>query len=71
MYVLLKFAQAKNSEVNTVPICLGNVSKGFSDNMKKTGLYGHVYDFSIDYDSTDVDHILDIYKYLIKENYIK
>ena len=48
--------KAKNSEINAAPLCLGNVSKDFSvDNMKKTGLYGYIYDFSVDYDSIDVD----------------
>ena len=37
---------------------------------KKTGFNGHIYDFSVDYDSTDVDYILDIHKYLMKENEI-
>ena len=31
------------------------------DSMKKTGLYGYVYDFSVDYDSIDIDDILDIH----------
>ena len=35
------------------------------DNMKKTGLYGYVYDFSVDYDSIDIDDISYIHKYLI------
>ena len=36
--------KAKDSEVNAGPLCLGNVSKDFSaDNLKTTGLYGHVY----------------------------
>ena len=38
--------------------------------MKKTGFYGYVYDFSVDYDSTDNDDILDIRKHLMKENNI-
>ena len=38
--------------------------------MKDTGLNGYVYDFSIDYDSTDVDNIKDIHKYLMKKNNI-
>ena len=29
--------------------------------MKKTGLNGYVYDFSVDYDAIAVDDILDIY----------
>ena len=52
------------------PLCLGNISKYWStDNMKrKTGLNGYVYDFSVDYDATDVDDILDIQKYWMKKN---
>ena len=38
--------------------------------MKKTGFNVYVYDFSVDYDTTDVDDVLDIYKYLIKKNNI-
>ena len=41
------------------------------DNMKKTGLNGYVYDFSVDYDTIAVDDILDIHKYLMKKNDIK
>ena len=37
--------------------------------MKKTGLYGYVYGFSVVYDSIDVDGILDIYRYLIKKQH--
>ena len=39
--------------------------------MKKTGLNGYVYDFSVDYDAIAVDDILDIHKYLIKKNHKK
>ena len=38
------------------------------DNMKITGFNGYVYDFSVDYDATDVDDIKDIHKYLMKKN---
>ena len=49
-------------------LCLGNVSKDFSaSNMKKTRFNGHIYHFSVDYDSIDVDDIVDIHKYLIKK----
>ena len=62
---------AKDSEIVPSPLCLGNISKDWStDNMKKTGFNGYVYDFSIDYDSTDADDILDIHKQLIKKNNI-
>ena len=60
--------KAKDSETVTTPLCLGNISKGFSvDNMKKTGLNGYVYDFSGDYDAIAVDNILGIYKYLMEK----
>ena len=36
--------------------------------MKDTGLNGYVYDFSVDYDAIAVDDILDIHKYLMKNN---
>ena len=36
--------------------------------MKKTGLNGYFYDFSVDYDATKVDDILDIRKYLMEKN---
>ena len=35
--------------------------------MKKTGFNGYVYNFSIDYDATYVDDIVDIHKYLMKK----
>ena len=54
--------KTKGSEIVATPLCLGNISKDWSiDNMKKktnkkkTGFNGYVYDFSVDYDSTDVD----------------
>ena len=31
--------------------------------MKKTGLNGYVFDFSVDYDTIAVDDMLDIHKY--------
>ena len=40
--------KAKDSVINVVPSCMGNVSKDFSaDNMKKTGLYRYFYNQSI------------------------
>ena len=37
--------------------------------MKKTGFNGYIYDFSVDYDATDVDDIKDIHKYLMKKKH--
>ena len=48
--------KAKDSEIVATPLCLGNISKDCStDNMKKTGFHGYVYDFSVDYDSIAAD----------------
>ena len=60
--------KAKDSEIVATPLCLGNISKDWTvDNMKKTGLNGYVYDFSVDYDAIAVDDILDIHNYLMKK----
>ena len=52
-----------------------NISKDWStDNMKRTGLTGYVYDFSIDYNSAidyndvTVIYIKDIHIYLMKKS---
>ena len=63
--------KAKDSEIVAIPLCLGNISKDWStDNRQyeKTEFNGYVYDFSVDYDATDVDDIKDIHKYLMKKN---
>ena len=67
--------KAKGSEIVATPLCLGNISKDWSvDNIKKTGLNGYVYGFSVDYAVITVDDILDIHNYLMKKKmtqYIK
>ena len=61
---IIKF-KAKDSEIVANPFCLGNISTDFSEsNMKKTGLYGSVYYFSIDHKAITVNDILDIHNYL-------
>ena len=61
--------KANDSEIVATPLCLGNISKNVSlDNKEKTGLNGYVYDFTVDFDATAVDDILDIYKYLMEKN---
>ena len=65
---IIKF-KAKNSEILAYSLCLGNISKDWSqDNMKKNGFYGYIYDFSTDYNAIAVCDILDIHKYLMKKN---
>ena len=57
--------------MNAAPYSLGIASKDFSvDNMKKTGFYGYVYGFSVNYGSIHVDHIFGIHKYLLKKHNI-
>ena len=64
--------KAKDSNIVPRPLCLGNISKDWStDNMKKTGFTGYVYDFSVDYNNAvTVDDIKDIHNYLMKKNNI-
>ena len=63
--------KAKDSEIVASSLSLGNISKDWStDNMKKTGFSGYVYDFRVYYDATDIDNIKDIHEYLMKKNNI-
>ena len=63
--------KVKDSEIIASPLCLGDISKDCStDNMKRTGFNGYVYDFSIDYDAINVDDIKNIHKYLMEKNNI-
>ena len=63
--------KAKDSEIVASPLCLGNISKEWStNNMKKTAFNGYVYDFSVDYDASDVDDIKDIFFHRIN-NFVK
>ena len=41
-----------------------------ASNMKKTGFNGYIFDFSINYNSIDVEEIKYIHKYLMKKNRI-
>ena len=54
--------KAKDSEIVPYPLCLGNVSKDFSlINTTNTGLFGYIYDFSVDYKAIPNDKIHDIH----------
>ena len=64
---IIKF-KAKDFEIVTSPLYLGNISKDWSiDNMKKAGFTDYVYDFSVDYNAIAVDDIKNIHKYLMKK----
>ena len=58
--------KAKNSELIKYTMCLGGLSKDYTENSSKdTGLYGNVYDFSVDYGAITNDEILNIHNYLM------
>ena len=58
----------ENSELIKYPMCLGGLSKDFTENSRKdTELYGNVYDFSVDYSAITNDEILE---HLMKKNNI-
>ena len=65
---IIKF---KSNDPGILPyrLCLWNISKDLPiDNIKKTGLNGYVFDFSVAYDAITIDDVLDIHKYLMKKN---
>ena len=65
---MIKF-KAKDSELTSTILCLGNISNDFSvNNMTKTGLCGTVYEFSVTYGAISVVNILNIHKYLTKKH---
>ena len=65
----LKF-KTKNSEIARNLLCLGNISTEFSTTKAtKTGLFGNVYDFAVDYvPISGVKTKCDTHRYLMKKN---
>ena len=54
--------KAKNSEIVASPLCLGNISKDCStNNMKKTGLNGYIYEFNVDYNNLITQILVKLY----------
>ena len=65
---IIKF-KAKDSEIVTSPLCLGNISKDWSvDNMNRTGFTSYIYDFGADYNAIEVNNIKDNHKHLMDRN---
>ena len=58
--------KAKDSSIVANPLCLGNIPKDWgATHMKKTELFGYVYDFSVDYGVVNFFNIMSIHKYLM------
>ena len=65
-------SKAKDSSIVANSLILGNISKDWgATNMKKTGLFGYVYDFSVDCGVANFLDIVSIHKYLMMKNNIK
>ena len=61
--------KVNNSELIKYRICLEGLSKDYDKGSRKSiGLYGNVYDFTVDYSAISNDKILDIHAYLMKKN---
>ena len=67
---VIKFKAKKQSVVRK--LSLRNITADFNQaDIKSTGLYGYIYDFSVDYNAISNDKIHDIHRYLMEKNNIK
>ena len=67
---VIKFKAKKQSVVGK--LSLGNISADFNQaDRKSAGLYGYIYDFSVDYNVISNDKIHNIHRYLMEKNNIK
>ena len=63
----LKF-KAKDDQIVKEILCLGNISDDWTAaNAQKTGLWGEIYDFAVDYTSTIIGYIYNVHRYLMKK----
>ena len=66
----LKF-KAKDDQIVKEILCLGNISDDWAAaNAQKTGLWGEIYDFAVDYTSTNIGDIYNMHRYLVKKQNI-
>ena len=66
----LKF-KAKDDQIVKEILCLGNISDDWAAaNAQNTGLWGEIYDFAVDYTSTNIGDIYNIHRYLMKKHSI-
>ena len=64
----LKF-KAKDDQIAKEILCLGNIMDDWTaENAQKTGIWGEIYDFAVDYTSINIGNIYNIHKYLMKKH---
>ena len=64
----LKF-KAKDDQIVKEILCFGNISNDWTAaNAQKTGLWGEIYDFAVDYTSTNIGDIYNVHRYLMKKH---
>ena len=63
-------AQSFTNDMKSKVFCIGNISSDWSStNSTKTGLYGNIYDFAIDYQPINsANTIYDIHRYSMKKH---
>ena len=66
----LKF-KAKDDQIVKEILCLGNISDDWTAaNAQKRGLWVEIYDFAVDYTSTNIGDIYNVHRYLMKKHKI-
>ena len=66
----LKF-KAKDDQIVKEILCLENISDDWtSANAQKTWLWGEIYDFALDYRSTNIGDIYNVHRYLMQKHNI-
>ena len=66
----LKF-KAKGDQIVKEILCLGNISDDWTTaNAEKTEFWGEIYDFAVDYTSTNIGDIYNVHRYLMKKHNI-
>ena len=66
----LKF-KAKDDQIVKEILCLGNISYNWTAaNAQKIVFLGEIYDFAVDYTSTNIGNIYNIHRYLMKKRNI-
>ena len=64
----LKF-KAKDGQIVKEKLCLSNISDDWTvANAEKTGLFGEVYNFAVDYTAVNIGEIYNVHRYLMKKN---